>query len=272
MNKKTGFIVLFLLQFILYCSLNSYAQVPPRPVPPRLANDFAGILSENELQQLEQRLVAYSDSTSTQITVVTISDLQGYDAADMAQRIGQEWGVGQKGTDNGLVILIKPKNENGPGKISIQTGYGLEDVITDAASRRIIDNEMIPLFKQNDYYGGIVKSVQIVSDLLSGKYKASDYAKTYGNKKNGGLFFILIFLVFIVLALFGKGKGNNHTIGRRSNGLPFWLLMSMLGNSGQRSSGGWGGFSGGSGGFGGGGGFGGFGGGSFGGGGASGSW
>lgn len=274
MNTRYRLILLIIIPCLLF-SFNGYTQeVPERPNPQRLVNDFAGILSAGEVQQLEQRLVSYNDSTSTQITVVIMPDLQGYDPNDMAQRIGQAWGVGQKGTNNGLVILIKPRNENGKGEISIQTGYGLEEIITDAATRRIIDNEMIPHFKQNDYYGGIVQGVQIISDLLNGRYKAAEYAKqNTGNKKGGGFIFVIIFLIFIFLALFGKNKGNNHTIGRRNNSLPFWLLLSMLG-SGNRSSGGWGGFSGGSGGFGGGGGggFGGFGGGSFGGGGASGSW
>lgn len=266
---------LFLILTILFQSLifKVIAQFPDPPVPPRLVNDFASILSESEKMQLEQYLVAYSDSTSTQITVVILQDLQGYDVDDMAQRIGQKWGVGQKNTSNGLVLLIKPKVGNESGKVAFSTGYGLEDVITDAVSRRIIDNEMIPRFKENRYYDGIVAGVTIVSDLLMGKYKADDYTKE-SNGKKGGYFFLLLIMIFIIMGLFGRNNNdNNHTIGRKSN-LPLWLLLSMLGSGGGRSSSGdWGGFSGGSGGFGGGGGgFGGFGGGGFGGGGASGSW
>lgn len=271
--KSSFRIFIFILIQLSVFGTALYSQVPEKPNPPRLVNDFAGIFSDTEKAQLEQRLVAYNDSTSTQITVVTMPDLQGYDPDDMAQRIGQAWGVGQKGTNNGLVMLIKPKNDQGKGAASIQVGYGLEEIITDAASRRIIDNEMIPRFKQNDYYGGVERGTMIIADLLTGRYKAADYAKqNQQDKKGGGYIFILIFLIFIVLALVGKNKGNNHTIGKRNSSLPFWVLLSMLGSSGgSRSSGGWGGFSGGSGGFGGGG-FGGFGGGSFGGGGASGSW
>lgn len=272
MNSKYRKYLLVLSIFLMSSGLLS-AQVPDRPKPQMLVNDFAGILSDTEKNQLEQQLVAYNDSTSTQITVVTMSDLQGYDIDDMAQRIGQAWGVGQKGTNNGLVVLIKPKTAQERGDVSIQTGYGLEAYVTDAASRRIIEKEMIPRFRENNYYAGISAGVKVISDLLMGKYKAAEYAKG-AQKKGSGFIFILIFLIFIVLALFGRNKGNNHTIGRRDSSLPFWLLLSMLGSGGGRSSGGWGGFSGGSGGFGGGGGggFGGFGGGSFGGGGASGSW
>lgn len=270
MHKFLKPTLLFLITTFIIV-LNASGQIPPRPDPPRLVNDFAGILSESEVVSVEQHLVAYSDSTSTQITVVIMPDLQGYDIDDMAQRIGQDWGVGQQNTNNGLVILIKPKVKNQPGGAAISTGYGLEDVITDAASRRIIDNEMIPHFRENRYYDGLMAGVKVVTDLLMGTYKADEYATP--DQKSPGIIFIIIFIIFIIIALFGKNSGNNHTIGRKSN-LPLWLLLSMMGSGGGRSSGGWGGFSGGSGGFGGGGGggFGGFGGGSFGGGGASGSW
>lgn len=275
MTYKNWLISLF---FILMCTGFpgiTKAQIPQRPSPPRLVNDFASLLSETEKSQLEQRLVAYNDSTSTQITVVIVPDLQGYDIDDFAQRIGQAWGVGQKDLSNGLVILVKPKQGNDRGFAAISTGYGMEEVITDAVARRIVDNEMIPLFKANRYYDGINAGVSIVTDLLSGKYKASDYGKKSDNR-GGGILFVIIMVIVLALALSGRNKGNNnHTIGRKNN-LPLWLLLGMLGG-GRGSGGNWGNFSGGSGGFGGGGsfgggGFGGFGGGGFGGGGASGSW
>jgi len=269
---KSKYLYILSLLVLMAFAFGSTAQIPPAPKPPRLVNDFANIFSEAERAQLEQKLVAYNDTTSTEITVVTMNDLQGYEIKDLALRIGREWAVGKKGVDNGIVILIKPKQGNERGDMAIQVGYKLEEVITDAVSRRIIEKEMIPRFRQNDYYGGVNAATVVISHLLTGRYKADAYAKNK-DKKGGGAIFVIIFIIFILLALFGRNKGNNHTIGRRDSGLPFWLLLSMLGSSGGRSSGGWGGFSGGSGGFGGGGGgFGGFGGGSFGGGGASGSW
>ncbi|MFH1120412.1 MAG: TPM domain-containing protein [Bacteroidota bacterium] len=241
------------------------AGVPPKPVPQKLVNDFAGLLSQDEIAQLEQKLDAYNDSTSTQITIVTLQTLDGYDIDDLAQRIGQEWKVGQKGFDNGIVILIKPRIGNERGLAAISTGYGMEEIIPDAIARRIVDNEMIPFFKQGQNYAGIEAGINIVMDLASGKFKAADY----GNNKRKPLGLILPIIVIVIIAsLFGRNNNNkHHNIGRNS-GLPFWLLMGMLGNSGRSSGGDWGGFSGG----GGGGGFGGFGGGGFGGGGASGSW
>lgn len=262
-NKKIQFFVLILL--FLHPGL--HAQIPARPDPPRLVNDFASLMSPQEVDQLESKLVAYDDSTSTQIVVVTLSSLDGYDIDDLAQRIGQSWGVGQKETENGIVILIKPKVGNESGKAAISTGYGMEELIPDAIARRIVDNEMIPYFKENNYYGGINAGTDIIFDLASGRFKAKDIGK------ESPLSFIIP-LIIILLVIFFLGRNSNnrhHNIG--STNLPLWILLSMLGNGGgggRGSGGGWGGPSGGFGG--GGGGFGGFGGGSFGGGGASGSW
>ncbi|GAB1403525.1 hypothetical protein MASR1M74_07030 [Lentimicrobium sp.] len=243
------------------------ADIPKKPNPPRLVNDFAGILSADELARLEHMLVDYNDSTSTQITVVTLSSLDGYDIDDLAQRIGKTWGAGQKAYDNGIIILIKPKSSSEKGQAAISTGYGMEEIIPDAIARRIVDNEMIPHFKQNDYYGGIVAGVNIIIDFASRRFKAEDY-----QDDESILDYILPLIILLLIIFFiGRGRGNrHHNIG--SSNLPFWLLMSMMGSGGGRSSSsGWGGSSGG--GFGGGGGgFGGFGGGGFGGGGASGSW
>lgn len=263
---KTFRYIFLIINLLMLTSLTfGSAGVPPRPNPPKLVNDFAGLLSQDEVSRLEQKLVAFNDSTSTQITVVTLKSLDGYDIDDLAQRIGQEWKVGQKAFDNGIVILIKPRAGNEKGLAAISTGYGMEELIPDAIARRIVDNEMIPFFKDNNYFGGINAGTDVVMDLVSGRFKASDY-----KKKGAGPIGILIPIIIIALIAIFFGKNNNdkhHNIGRNS-GLPFWLLMGMLGNSGRSSGGDWGGFSGG----GGGGGFGGFGGGGFGGGGASGSW
>jgi len=128
------------------------AQDIPEPMtPPRLVNDFADILNPEEQNALEYKLRSYYDSTSTQIYVVSVNDLAGYDAGDYAFRLGEKWGVGQKGKDNGIVILIKPKIGNEKGRAYIATGYGMEEIIPDAVARRIVDNEMIPHFRNNRY-------------------------------------------------------------------------------------------------------------------------
>ena len=258
-KKRLNILFLFLISLSLY--FPAQAQIPQKPVPQRLVNDFASLLSSGQASQLERKLVQYNDTTSTQIVVITLLTLNGYDIDDLAQRIGAEWGVGQSATDNGIIVLIKPKVGNEKGQAAISTGYGMEELIPDLLARRIVDNEMIPYFKQGDYYGGINTGVDIIFDLASGRFKAEDY----GKGEDSPLSFIFpLLIIIVVIVLMGRNKGGGRTnIG--SSNLPLWILLSMLGNGGGGSGGGsWGGSSGG--------GFGGFGGGGFGGGGASGSW
>ena len=236
-----------------------------RPEPQRLVNDFAGLLSAQENQQLENKLVMVDDSTSTQIAVVIVKDLQGYDANQLATEIGHKWDVGQKGRNNGIVILIKPKIGNERGYAAIQVGYGLEAKITDALSRRIVELEMIPNFKENNYYAGINAAVNAIVLASKGEYKA--IPKKPRNNSSKFFFFVILAVIFIAIISSVNNKNKHDSIGRTGSSLPFWLLMTtMMGSSNRSSGGGYGDFSSGSGGFGG------FGGGDFGGGGASGSW
>jgi uncharacterized protein len=257
-----------LTTFLLAFSLNAASQdIPERPDPPRLVNDFAGVLQNGEAESLEQRLVAFNDSTSTQITVVTVKSLNGYDKADFAYRLAEKWGIGQKGKNNGLLILVKPKTSSGKGEAYIAIGYGLEDVITDALGKRIVENEMIPRFREGDYFDGLNDAATVVMDLSRGKYTADQYVKK--TKSGPAGLIIPVLILIIMLVAIRSGRNRSHSIGKS---LPWWMALWMLGSSGRGHGGSWGGFSGGSGFGGGGGGFGGFGGGSFGGGGAGGSW
>lgn len=247
----------------------SAQDIPQRPQPQRLVNDFAGVLSTTEVNQLESELVDFNNRTTTQIVVVTVPDLNGYDKADYAFRLGELWGVGQKDTNNGVVVLFKPKTAESKGEIFVAIGYGLEGIIPDAvANRDIIDHEMIPRFKQGDIYGGLSQGVKVIMGLASQEFTAKDYHEKVNNAgapAAGILLFVGI--IVLILSLFRRRSGY-YTGG---SSLPFWLLMGSMMNSGSRH-GSWGNFSGGSGSFGGGGSFGGFGGGGFGGGGAGGSW
>jgi len=264
----------YLVWLALLLPIVNLAQIPQRPDPPRLVNDFANILSQSEEYILEDSLVQFAGKTSNQIVVVTVSSLEGYDPAEFAYRIGQSWGVGQKEKNNGIVVLVKPKTAQESGKVYISVGYGLEGVIPDAiANGKIIDNEMIPLFKQNDYFGGIMKGVQVIMRLSRGEYTADQYdqhAQGGEGLPMAGIVFIIFFII-VIIAIF-KGGGNTKSFNTGSKSLPFWILLSMMNSRGGGGS--WSDFSGGRGGFGGGGGggFGGFGGGGFGGGGAGGSW
>jgi uncharacterized protein len=260
--------LIFPLFFLLF-SFSVFAQeIPERPNPPRLVNDLANVLSDQEEQQLETDLVQFNDQTSTQICIVTLPTLNGMEISDLSFKIGEKWGVGQKGKNNGIVIVFKPKNGNEKGAIYVAVGYGLEGAIPDAlVNRNVVDYEMIPRFKENDIYGGLSSGTKVIMGLASGEFTAEAYQKkTSGKKteKSGGGFMLVVIIIIVLISIFKGGRGGGYS---SRGSLPFWLAMGLLG-SGNRGSGSFGGFSGG----GGGGGFGGFGGGSFGGGGAGGSW
>ncbi|MFA7105478.1 MAG: TPM domain-containing protein, partial [Dysgonamonadaceae bacterium] len=170
--KKINFFSFFLLLLFIY-TVNINAQEIPEPMSPaRLVNDFAGIFTASETQALEQKLLAYNDSTSTQIYVVTVNDMGGYPASEYSFRLGEKWGIGQKEKDNGVVILIKPKTEDSRGDVFIAVGYGLEAKLNDAYIGRILDNYMIPYFIENDYFGGVNASADAIIARLSGEFDA----------------------------------------------------------------------------------------------------
>ena len=267
--KKLSLLLVFtVLNFSLL-----FAQVPARPQPPKLVNDLVGILTTVQVNQLESVLVGFADTTSNQIAVVIVPELYGMDKAELAYSIGETWQVGQKKFDNGVVILIKPKKDNEKGEVFIATGYGLEGVMTDAVCRRIIENNMIPYFIEDDYFGGIISALKVIFPLVSGEISSKEFMDS-GDDGDIASFIFLGFILFIAILLAISGKNGPKNIGgkknnRRVSAFDLFLLGSILNNSGSHSSGMGGGFSGG--GFGGGG-FGGFGGGSFGGGVAGGSW
>ncbi|MFW5832054.1 MAG: TPM domain-containing protein [Prolixibacteraceae bacterium] len=249
-----------------------FAQIPDRPSPPRLVNDFAGILSPEQEYDLEKSLVPFARETSTQIVVVTVEDLAEFEPWDYAVRLGEKWGVGQSENDNGLVILIKPKmEENDRGHVHIATGYGLEGVLPDAVvNGAIIDNEMIPYFRQGEYYRGLAGGINVIMDITRGEYTAEYYQQNYSQEKGGILPVLIVFIIFFVVFPILRFRRSRYYSPGKS--LPFWLALGLLSGSGRSHGGSFSNFSSGGGSFGRGGGFGGFGGGSFGGGGAGGSW
>ena len=258
--KKIGLLLLFALSL----GYSAYSQSIPSPMsPPRLVNDFTGgFFTQEEQAQLEQKLRNYHDSTSSQIYVVVVNTLDGQDKAAYAALMGEQWKIGQKGKDNGILLLIKPKNEEGKGEVFIATGYGMEEKVTDAMSRRIIEKQIIPAFKQNQFYVGIDQATTTIMQLMSGTYKAEKKGKSKGGLLGGVIFFGLLALM---LFLSSRRGGGGRTFSSHGSSLPFWLMAGAASSS-------FGNFSSGGGSFGGGGGFSGGGGGSFGGGGAGGSW
>lgn len=253
-----------------------YANDFPQPQsPPRLVNDFVGIFSESENAALEQKLVEFNKQTSTQIAIAVVDDLNGYDKGDYTIQLAQKWEIGQKGQDNGILIMIKPTGGKGERQSFIAVGYGLEGVIPDAIANRIINIEMIPEFKNNNYYKGVDNAVNTLMGLTKEEFTATEYEKKTQTPPAAIFIMILIFILFIFIIPATQAKKYMST-----NNVSFWLAMWMIMNTGRgQGNSGWNSFSGGRGGFGGGGfgggsggGFGGFGGGGFGGGGAGGSW
>ena len=266
---------LMLFVIVVGFSVSLLAQIPAIPPKPnQLVNEYAGVLAPGNRQQLERKLVAYDDSTSTQIAIVIERMLDGNEIFDRSYAIAKAWGVGGD-NDNGVLIYVAIDNR----QIFIQNGYGVEDRLTDALTRRIIDKIIVPEFRSGSYYQGLDKATNVMIDLLAGRYQAPPE----GGDEIPAIVVLLIFLFafFLLSWLLSRGGGSNddddggyyrggrYQGPRRRGG---WVVVPGGGGFGG------GGFGGGGGGFGGGGfgggsgGFGGFGGGSFGGGGAGGSW
>lgn len=256
-----------LLYFLFLIPFGLFAQDPfPEPMTPkRLVNDFTNTLSTDQLRMLESKLVAYDDSTSNQVAIIIINSLEGYDIAQYGAEISQKWGIGNEEKNNGVLLLVALNDR----KVNISTGYGLEGAITDAHSKRIIQNYIVPNFKTGDYFTGLDQASSIIMSMASGEFTADPK-----NEQTGGspfLFVVFIILFFFFISRFKKTKGGHYASGSMD---PLSTII-MMGGLNSRSGRGFDDFSRGGGVFGGGGGsggFGGFGGGSFGGGGASGSW
>lgn len=254
----------FILAFLCVSLAWGQFTIPKKPSVETSVYDYVDLLSNTQKRNLEQKLIRYSDSTSTQIVVAIISSTKGEDITYLGAQWGQAWGIGQADKDNGILILLATDDR----RIAINTGYGVEGSLTDLMSKRIIERVIIPEFKKGDYFAGLDKGSDAIFQVLNGEFTED---RSFGNGTRfpfEGLFPLIIFIVILIILLNRKNKGNGGRGGRRGKGLDIWDMI-ILSNMG-RSSGSSGGF--GSGGFGGGGFSGGFGGGGFGGGGASGGW
>lgn len=250
-------------------------QIPPKPNPPRLVNDYAGMMNRSEVNALEQKLVAYDDSTSTQIAIVTERSLEGDDDFDYALRIYNTWNIGQKDKNNGVLIYIALEDR----KIRFITGYGAEGFLPDAIAKRIIENIIKPAFRDQQYYQGLDRATDAIISYAAGEYTADEGEEGSTADLVIGLVILAVivgFFLFILIAAIRSGKhgddddddggywrGGRYDEGRhRNRGGGGWIFIPPIGGGGSSGGGGWSG----------GGGFGGFGGGFSGGGGAGGSW
>lgn len=249
-----------ILVFLVACVPTWAEWLPARPS--RLVNDYSGILSGQQVAKLEQRLVAFNDSTSNQVVVVITPTLEGDDEDAAAQRIGESWGVGQEKFDNGVVILIKSKtSEENWGAVAIATGYGVEGALPDIFCKRIIDDRMIGPLGEGDYFRAISGALDVMLPVLAGEYSYAQYRKD--NLRAALLIlggFLLIFTIIIILIVRyckkhpdqfrnnGRGGGGGTYFGGPIGGI---FGGGVWGGGSSSSMGGFGGFGGGS--FGGGG-------------------
>lgn len=233
--------------------------IPEKPNPPRLVNNlsvaFPDFFSGEETAALESKLEELSNTSSNQIVVVVVDDLDGMEPWSYATELGQKWGVGQGKEDNGIVILIKPTKDGIGRKAFIAVGYGLEGVIPDLTANRIMEEEILPSLKAGRNFEAIDNATNVLIALAKGEYNYKTYNKSKGNMP-GSFIFKLIVIILVLILLSRRNRGGGMTIGRGG------VFMGPM----------FGGFGGGSGGGDSGGGFGGFGGGGFGGGGSGGSW
>lgn len=253
--KAIRILLLFIVTF--FCTQANNAQtVLPKPNTPQLVTDIAGILSPEQKQALEQKLVSIDDSSSNQIAVVILPTLDGNPIEEYAIKLFRDWGIGNKKTNNGVLLLIAIQDK----KVRIEVGYGLEGAIPDITANNIIENDIKPAFRASAYYEGIDKATDDIAKAAVGEYKVQRQKK---GKDSGNNLILFIIILIVIVSIVGRGGGGSN-IGRSgfSDIATGMFLGSLLGGGGRSNDGG--GF--------GGGGFGGFGGGSSGGGGASGGW
>ena len=252
---------LFAASFACVLVLAAFAAAPAFPPLTGRVVDQANVLDASVRSRLDDKLSGLEAKTTTQLVVVTLASLQGYDIADYGYQLGRQWGIGQKGSNNGVLLIVAPSER----KVRIEVGYGLEGDLTDAVTRLIIANAILPRFRTGDYAGGIERGADDIIQVLSGdaadfKKRAAEQAERSVGADNLGSFVFVLLFIFIWWWIFSRRARRGRFASRRSSG---WLFPPM---GGGWSGGGWsGGGSSGGGGFSGGGG-------SFGGGGSSGSW
>jgi uncharacterized protein len=213
----------------------AYAAEPSFPALTGRVVDDAHLLDANARAAIERKLTDLQTKTGRQLVVVTLPSLQGYEIEDYGYRLGRAWGIGEKGTNNGALLIVAPKEH----AVRIEVGYGLEGTLTDAVSRLIIENAILPRFRVNDFSGGIARGVDDIVQALTGD--AADFKRRAAEQTNApagveGLkqfVPVLIFLgIWLFFALRSRGRGRRY-----GGGMPWIIPMG----------GGWGGGSGGGG-------------------------
>lgn len=268
LKKTVYFVILFLGFFSLQTLFAQGFEVPKIPEKQTSVYDYANLLSDSEKSRLEEKLIKYSDTTSTQIVLAIIDSTKGEEIGYLATNWAHKWGIGQKTKDNGVFILLAKDDK----KITIRSGYGTEHLLTDYVSRQIIEYNIIPYFKQGNYYAGLDSGINSIFKVLQGEYKGERKQSKDDFDPSFIIFIIILVIFFIIISRGnrgGRGGGRKYRRSDSTRGIFDTIILSNSGRGGF-GSGGFGSSSGG--GFSGGGFGGGFGGGGFGGGGATGGW
>lgn len=217
--------ILFIITF-LAVAFTSFADIFDRPLEVRLVVDNANVFTPEQYEALTAKLDSFERATTVQLQIYTTTDLQGYDIMDFAQRIGEGWGVGQDSTNNGIVIVYKPKTQTEKGEVTIQTGYGIEPLIPDAVCKRIIDQEMIPYFREDSVYEGLVRAVEVCISLTRGEFKADEYYYShdeYNSSSSDDLtpeeyVVVIFFFVFLIGSVILSTRYANKHPGKVTSG------------------------------------------------------
>jgi uncharacterized protein len=213
-----------------------YAQdIPPQPNPPRMVNDFVMKLSPQEQASLEKKLRYYRDSTSTEISVVIVKTTQPYPLLDYGVKLGKTWGIGQKGKNNGVILLWATDDR----RIRILTGYGMEGVLPDAISKRIQNEIIVPLFKQERYFDGLDQGIDAIIKRATGEYKNENQGQSEDG--DSGLFILIFFILFIVIIIWISRRGGGGGGGYRQYRDDGWYPPITISSWGSSSGSGWGG-------------------------------
>lgn len=262
MFQKYKILVVLLVVSLVSETASAQFDIPEKPEIQTSLYDYIDLFSPSEKSALENKLIRYADSTSTQIVMVAISTTKGEDIALLGARWGQKWGVGQATKDNGIFIILAKDDR----RVDINTGYGIEYLISDRTAEQIINREMIPQFKTGNYYQGLNNGADAIFEALKGEYKEE---RKFKKENNDNSIFIVVMIIFFIIIIILRSRNKG---GRGGGGIGGSLLDVIILSNMGRTGGFGGGSSSGGGSFGGGGFGGGFGGGGFGGGGASGGW
>lgn len=256
MKKQIHIFLVLLFSLIGSQSILAQDDIPNQPSPPKLyvnlSKQFPNFLSPEQANQLEKDLQNFEKETSNEIVVVIVDDLNGYEKADFAIKLGEKWKIGKEKEDNGIVFLIKPTKTNGKRTSFIATGRGLEGAIPDITCKRIVEKELNPNLKNNKNFEGISASLVVIKKLAKGEFNHKQYDKE-GESPWWVNLLVIVGIILFVIVMRRRGGGGGFTAGAAG----FFYGGGFGGHGSGGSSGG---------------GFGGFGGGSFGGGGAGGDW